>query len=89
MKSSKEAEACTDRAKPLGQKLAPCRVLELYTGPAFGQVVWRDLYINTKRNVLLSDNMIATKTQKRGVLPSKEKNIDSGSGSDISVTTQI
>ena len=41
---------CTDRTKPLGQKPAPSRVLELYTGPAFGQVVWRNLYVNAGSN---------------------------------------
>ena len=35
---------CTDRAKPLEQEPGPSRVLELYTGPALAQVVWRDLY---------------------------------------------
>ena len=34
----------TDRCKPLAQKPAPCRVLELYTGLAFVQVVCIDLY---------------------------------------------
>ena len=34
----------TDQCKPLAQKPAPCRVLELYTGPAFVQVVCIDLY---------------------------------------------
>ena len=35
----------TDRAKPLEQEPGPSRVLELYTGPALAQVVWRDLYL--------------------------------------------
>ena len=52
----------TDRAKPLEQEPGPSRVLELYTGPALAQVVWRDLYF------LKASNYVGSTVENRSLL---------------------